>query len=92
MLTSEKVEIYKEYKGYYDGYFTQNKNKLRVSGEDWIYLGNVIQDIYLIRKELTSQSFKLSGLKKLTQNCDNEETVKLIFELEKYLSSQPHNE
>lgn len=87
MLTAEKVEIYKSYKGYYDGYYIQNKTKSRViSDEEWFMLDNFIQDIYLIRKQVAAKSFEIELLRRLNENCDNEDTCKLVFELEKYLN------
>ena len=89
MLTSEKVEIFKSYKGYYDGYHIQNSGKERViSDDEWFLLSKLMQDIYLIRKGLSARSFEDSVKKQLLQNCDTEETINLIFQLEKYLNEQ----
>ena len=89
MLTSEKVEIFKRYKGYYDGYHTQCNNLVKViSDDEWILLNNLMQDIFLVRNGLSAKSFKNSINERLVKNCDTQETINLIFELEKYLNEQ----
>jgi hypothetical protein len=89
MITSEKVELFKSYKGYYDGYHIQSNGKGKIiSADEWFLLGNLIQDIYLIRKGKAADSFKESIKEQLSKNCDTDETIKLIFELEKYLNQQ----
>ena len=87
MLTSHKVEIFKSYKGFYDGYHFQNDGVTKViSYDEWLLLSNLIQDIYLIRKVLSAKSFEYSVNERLLKNCDNQETINLIFELEKYIN------
>ena len=89
MLTLEKVEIFKSYKGYYDGYHIQNNDKVKIiSDEEWFLLSNLMQDIYLIRNGLSAKSFDRSVNKQLSRVCDTEDTIKSIFELEKDLNGQ----
>ena len=89
MLTAEKVEIFKRYKGYYDGYHIQNNGKEKViSDDEWILLNKLMQDIYLIRSGKASKSFENTVVEQVTNNCDTEETCNLIFEVEKYLNEQ----
>jgi len=89
MLTSEKVEIFKSYKGYCDGYHFQSNGQLKViSDDEWFLLSNLVQDIYLIRKGLSAKSFENSVNEQLSKNCDTQATINLIFELEKYLNEQ----
>lgn len=87
MLTEEKIEIFKRYKGDYDGYHIQNKDKNKmISGDEWFLLNNFMQDIYLIRKGVAAESFEIAVIKKLKESCDNVETYNFVFELEKYLN------
>ena len=87
MLILEKVEIFKKYKGYYDGYHFQNNGQINViSDEEWFLLSNLIQDIYLIRNGLSAKIFENSVNEQLSKRCDTAETINLIFELEKYLN------
>lgn len=87
MLTSEKIKVFKNYKGYYDGYYMQSKNKDKViTGNEWALLDNLIQDIFLFRKGLASESFEAALMKRLKESCDSDETINLCFELERYLN------
>jgi len=46
MLTSEKVNIFRSYKGYFDGYYIQNRDKSRiVADEEWALLSNLVEEI-----------------------------------------------
>lgn len=92
MLTTEKVEIFKNYKGYYDGYYIQNKNESRIiSDDEWTLLNDLMQEIFLIRKGLAAESYELRILKKVQENCDSKETVILVFEVEKYINGNALN-
>lgn len=87
MLSSEKVEIFKSYKGYFDGYHIQSSGKGKIiSDDEWFLLNNLIQDIYLIRTGMAAKSFENSVNEQLSKICDSEETCNKIFELEKYLN------
>ena len=89
MITSKKIEIFKRYKGYYDGYHFQNNGQEQIILDDeWFLLGNLIQDLYMIRNNLSSKSFEKSVNEQLLKNCDSQETINLVFELEKYLNGQ----
>jgi hypothetical protein len=87
MLTSEKVEIFKRYKGYYDGYHIQNNGKEKlILDDEWFLLNNLMQDIYLIRNGMAAKSFENKVLEQLVKNCDSEDTYNLIFKVEKFLN------
>lgn len=93
MLTSEKVVIFKRYKGYYDGYHFQNNGKVKlVSDEEWYLLGILIQEIYLVKNDLASKPFEKALNEKLAQNCDSQDTVQAIIELEKYLNGYTNDD
>jgi len=87
MLTLKKIKIFKEYKGYYDGYHIQSNGEFEeISDDEWFLLTNLMQDIYLIRNGLSAKSFEESVRKQLVANCDNSETIDMIFEIEKDLN------
>lgn len=87
MLTLEKVEIFKRYKGYYDGYHFQSNGQAKIiSDDEWFLLSNLVQDIYLIRNGMSAKSFENSVNEQLLNNCDTQNTIVQIFELEKYLN------
>lgn len=87
MLTLKKVKIFKEYKGYYDGYYIQTNEEIRlISDDEWFLLTNLMQDIYLIRNKSSGKSFENSVKEQLEKNCDNIDTINLIFEIEKCLN------
>lgn len=89
MLTSEKIEVFKSYKGYYDGYHFQNNSIEKIiSDDEWFLISNLMQDLHLIRMNLCSKSFENLVNELLLKNCDAKETIKLIFELEKFLNEQ----
>jgi len=87
MLTPEKIEIFQIYKGYYDGYYIQNKDNIRIiTDEEWYILENLIQDLFLIRKNSASKSFENEVRLRLEKYCDSTNTIKLVLELEKNLN------
>ena len=89
MLTPEKIEIFKKYKGYFDGYHIQTKgNEKAISDDEWFLLSNLMQDIYLIRKGLASKSFEMKVADELTKYCDNKTTYDLVLQLERYINDQ----
>ena len=87
MITSEKLSIFKQYKGYFDGYYVQSKGKtMIITDDEWFLMDNLMQDLSLIRNGLCSELYKKQTIEKIKANCDNAETAHLLFELEKYLS------
>jgi hypothetical protein len=87
MIDQEKLEIFKSFKGYFEGFEFQNKNKPKIIlDEDWILLNDLIQDIFLIKKGLTSKSFEVSFLKRFHEKCPDVETQTMIYEIEKYIN------
>lgn len=87
MITAEKVNIYKMYKGYYDGFYLQNKNHHNITSEEWKLISDFIQDLTLIRKNLASKVFENNVMTNLEESCDNQNTIIFLIELEKYLIS-----
>jgi hypothetical protein len=47
LLSAEKVEVCKKYGGYYDGYYIQHKNEIRIVNDgEWSLLSNLIQTFF----------------------------------------------
>lgn len=86
MITEEKISVFKSYKGYYDGYYIQNKDKNRlISDTEWFFLNTIMQEIHLIKKGMASNAYEMEIRKKIASNCNNSKTFDLLFELEEYL-------
>lgn len=90
MLTTEKLEIYKKYKGFYDGYYIQHKGSLQhvIVGDDWELIREILQDLYLVRKGLAATSYAEALNKRLAENCENPQTIQALADLEKYIFEQ----
>ncbi len=87
MLTIEKIELFKKYKGYYDGYYLQNKDSKRIiTDEEWSMLSNFMQELFLQRKGLASKNFADATIMKLKENCENESVFNFVLEVEKYIN------
>jgi hypothetical protein len=86
MLTKEKIEIFKSYRGNSDWFQIQNKNKDRIiTDEDWSVLYNLVQDIFLVRTAVAAKCFETKIMQRLYESCDDESTCDLVLELEKYM-------
>lgn len=77
MITREHIEIYKKYNGNGDGFVRSGKptEKEVLNYSDWKLMEELIQDIILIKKGLTSNSYSEKVFQKLNENCDNIETI-----------------
>ena len=82
MITLEKVQIFFKYNGDIDSWVRSGsrKEKLIMADNDWYVIGGLLQDLFLIKKGLTSESFNLALNSKLLEICDGKET---IMELER---------
>lgn len=87
MITIEKLQEYKEYDGYYDGFYMQKvKKHINITtDEEWQLITVLIQDIELILKSLASKGFEERVEKKLMDVCDSMETVNEFKKLALYL-------
>lgn len=83
MITSEKLQEYKEYDGYYDGFYTQKvkKHTNKTTDEEWHLITLLMQDLELVFKSLASKEFEERVEKKLKEVCDSQETVKEFKEI-----------
>lgn len=80
MLTKAKLEEYKRYHGYYDGFYLQKvkKGKNINSDEDWYLTQDLIGDIKLVRKGVASEEYVQNLRLKLMKNCDTGETIAFL--------------
>ncbi len=77
MITQEKVKIYNRFQGDIDGWARRGskKEKSIMSDVDWSLIDSLVQDIRLIQKELTSKEFSDALQIRLSENCNNPETI-----------------
>ena len=86
MITKKEFDIFKFHKGHYEGYTMQFEDETGpMSSDHWFLLDGFMQDIYLIRKEAVSESFKQNVLQKMKETCD-EEIIEMIFKLEEEIN------
>ena len=77
MITIKHLEIYKSYGGNGD-YFVRlasKKEQALMDNECWSLINGFIQDFQMIRNGLTSKCFSENLCKKITEKCENEETI-----------------
>jgi hypothetical protein len=93
MIAAEKVNVYREYHGWYDGYYIKTKSEPErlVSDKEWGLIDNLLQDLTLVRRGVAAESFKEDLNRRLKESCDNEETIKQLVELEVYLHRSEEN-
>lgn len=83
MITLEKLKEFEHYKGYYDGFYMQKvKRAINLnSDDDWNLIDNLIQDIYLIKKNIASKEYEARIMNTLIKVSDSEETVHYFLNL-----------
>jgi hypothetical protein len=84
ILNKEKLKIYNLYNGDIDSFFRNNRTtEIAVFGEDseimWSFISNILHDIELISKRLTSYSYTKRAIEELYEKSDAE-TFKLLTE------------
>lgn len=57
MITKEKLETYKYYKGDIDGWSKTKSKKDNMVDEDWYEIDSLIQEYQIIEKGLASEEF-----------------------------------
>ena len=80
MITQDKIKIYKKYSGDIDGWARSGSKieKTVINDNDWYIIDGFIQDLTLVKKGLTSQTFNDNLNNRLRGNCDNEETIQAL--------------
>lgn len=83
MITIGKIKLYKNFKGDIDGWarIATKEEKLAINNKDWFLIDSFVQDILLVKKGLTSDSFISSLNQRLKENCDNKITIIALKEL-----------
>ena len=83
MISSKKIKIYSKYQGNIDDWARSvSRREYKVlSDEDWFLIEELIQNLEVIEKGLTSEDFKDKVLKKLQKNCDSLETQEKLKNL-----------
>lgn len=80
MITRDKIKIYKRYSGDIDSWARSGskKEKLVMNDDDWYLIDGFIQDLSLVEKGLTSQTFEDDLNNRLKENCDAKETIQAL--------------
>lgn len=80
MITKNKINIYKKYNGDIDSWARSGSKKEKniLNDNDWHIIDGLIQDLSLVKKELTSLTFSNDLNSKLKEICDGEETVESL--------------
>lgn len=83
MITIDKIGIYKRFNGDIDGWSRvgTKEEKSIMTDKDWFLIEGFIQDINLVKKSLTSDSFMKLVSERLNENCDTDETIQALKEL-----------
>ena len=83
MISSKKIKIYSKYQGNIDDWARSvSRREYKVlSDEDWFLIEELIQNLEVIEKGLTSEDFKDKVLKKLQKSCDSLETQEKLKNL-----------
>jgi hypothetical protein len=89
MITEEGIKIFINYLGDIDNWARRGskKDKLTIKDKDWYLIDNLIQDVILVKKGLTSMEFESNLKNRLKENCDGEDSInqlKRFAEREKY--------
>lgn len=84
MITKEKINIYKRYNGDGDAFIrgAKKKEKMMMGYDDWRMIDDFVQDIILIKGKLTSDSYKADVINRMNEFCENEATIKELWEME----------
>ncbi|MBO9202146.1 MULTISPECIES: hypothetical protein [Niastella] len=84
MITLDKVKIYQRFNGDVDRWARGGTKEERsiMNDSDWFLIDSFIQDGNLVRKGLAADSFMDSVNERLNENCDSEETIQAIREME----------
>lgn len=83
MITLEKLRIFQKYHGDGDAFVRFAKRKEVQSFEhfDWMNIDNLHQDIQLIRRGMTAESYKQQVEKRLREQCDSQETIDKLLDM-----------
>ena len=80
MITKAKLAVFKEYNGDGDDW-ARSGNPEFVSTEDWHLIEQLLCDLKLIAKGLTSEGYAEITEYKLRTNCDSPSTVDIFRQM-----------
>ncbi|MCL6275436.1 hypothetical protein M3P19_15585 [Muricauda sp. 2012CJ35-5] len=83
MIDKRKVDIYRKYKGFYDGYVHDNRNASEplIESEVWWKIDELVTEYKLIIDGLASESFKNSFEEKLRNVTSDSVVINLIKDI-----------
>ena len=83
MITQEKIAIYKKYSGDIDHFARvgSSRDKSILSDFEWNQIDNLIQDLELSLKGLTSREFDINIKERIAEIVDSNETLEQIKKL-----------
>jgi hypothetical protein len=80
VITLKHIEVYKKCGGDADCY--QRMKPKEISDEVWVLLDGFMQDLFLVRKGLSSAAFSSEVMQRLKCNSLDQETAKAVQQLE----------
>ena len=87
MLTYKKLKLYKKYDGDGDAWVRRSwwweRNKM--SADEWALIGQLISELKLINNGLAAASFAEAVETKISENCDDNETIVKLKELSRVM-------
>ena len=77
MITQRHLELYREYAGDGDAFvrFAKPEEHALMSRNEWMLIGDLLQDMELLGRELVSDSFAESAKHRLRELCDSDVTI-----------------
>jgi hypothetical protein len=89
MINIEKIKIYKKYNGDIDSWvrFGSKKEKLHIDDNDWYLIEQLVQDIFLVNRNLASLKYKNELNTKLTEICVDMESIELLKNISNNLNT-----
>ena len=83
MITIESLKFFEKNSETEDILFRYGAQLDKNATKDWKLIIDLIQDIYLIRHGLVSETFKRNVEVKIRENCENKETVEYLYNMSK---------
>lgn len=80
MITKEKIEIYSIYRGDIDGWARAgtNEQKAIMNDQDWLVIGNLVQDLRLVNNGFASKSYTDDIKERLKKYCDSHACIERL--------------
>lgn len=80
MITKEKIHIYHKFKGDIDSWARMGSKKEQsvMKDGDWYLIDGLLQDIQIVKNGLSSNEFSINLQNRLIENCENEEVIDQI--------------